>query len=339
MTGIEQSESNATRRENPSKSAIQLGPERNPGADGAAAASPEAVAVDAAQESACGTDDEFPLKNIKIGAQDKRGRKIIDVLWAVNDFKIYKTSWGINPHFSDAAKTAKDQREWYLALGSELSHLNHLIQLMEPWLMRMGRLVLRRVGKDPAVDATGIYYEREMARAIAQALTGDVEKAKTDLTVLAERLEKRVRNRGRVIYFGMCLLLATCVVGLAAILLPVPDATLSSEVTLAAMMGSIGALLSTAVGLRSLTIDASATLFMNLVYGGQRMLVGVLGAIVVYLALRAGIALEVFPGVGDGSPGDGPLDRYKLAFISLLAGFSERLVPNLLDRNGDTEGG
>ena len=76
---------------------------------------------------------------------------------------------------------------------------------------------------------------------------------------------------------------------------------------------------------------------MNWIYGGQRMLVGVLGAIVLYLAVRAGVATELLPGTSDVTAGAAepakPFDPYKLAFISVLAGFSERLVPNLLDRD------
>ena len=105
-----------------------------------------------------------------------------------------------------------------------------------------------------------------------------------------------------------------------------------SEIALAAIMGSLGALLSTAVGLRSLKIDASASLVMNWVYGGQRMLVGVLGAIVLYLAIRAGIASDLIPGLPTDPASDGSFGYYKLSFVSVMAGFSERLVPNLLDR-------
>ena len=336
---IERPEGHAPPTADPSETFIKLGHERRQAVDGQTPISPGSTAADAARKSACNSDEEFPLRKIEIGVKDKRGREILDVLWAVNDFKIYKTAWGINPQFSDNINVAKQQIERYLALGSELSELNHLIQLMEPWMLRVWRKIRRWISKESVAHTTSIYYEREMARAIAQALTGDVDKGKTDLKTLAERLEKRVRNRGRVIYFAVCLLLSMTVVIPAIILLPDENDTLRSEVMLAAMMGSIGALLSTAVGLRSLMIDATATLFMNLVYGGQRMLVGVLGAIVVYVALRAGIALEILPSVEGGTPIDSRLDRYELAFVSVLAGFSERLVPNLLDRNGDSSSG
>ena len=74
-----------------------------------------------------------------------------------------------------------------------------------------------------------------------------------------------------------------------------------------------------------------------LVVAGLTMLFGVLGAVVLFLAVRAGIALELIPGLPASASTVGSLDPYKLSFISILAGFSERLVPNLLDREADED--
>lgn len=270
--------------------------------------------------------DVFYLKDVVKDGVDKRGRKILDVLWAVEDFKIFKTERGISPHFSDDDAIAQKQRERYLSLGQELSRMNHLIHLLPGkwWQFDRGP-------GDEQDNATRVYYERELARGVAQALTGDPEQGRATLGALSKRLEKRLRNKGRVIYFAMCLFSALLIVLIASVFMRETIGINTSELAFAAIMGSLGALLSTAAGLRQLRIDASATLFMNWVYGGQRMLVGVLGAIVLYFAVRSGIALELIPGAA-GVSEDGNLNIYKLAFISVLAGFSERLVPNLLDR-------
>jgi hypothetical protein len=154
---------------------------------------------------------------------------------------------------------------------------------------------------------------------------------------LSHQLEKRLRNNGRVIYFSMCLAFTLAIGVLALFFILYPIGTDGRHVALAAIMGGVGALLSTAMGLRSLRIDAASVSFMNGLYGGQRMLVGVLGAIVLYVALRAGIASNMIPGINANAAET--LNSYELAFVSILAGFSERLVPNLLDRdhNGANE--
>lgn len=280
----------------------------------------------------CGTEvasHDYPLSAVKIGNEDQRGRLIIDVLWAVHDFKIFKTEKGISPQFSDNKTVAAEQRENYLKLGEELAHLNHLIQLL-PHLRYVKRIFRGRTAKSnvPAkANPIVYYYERELARAIAQALEGNAEVGKATLAALNKRLEERQRNKGRVIYFLICLISALLIVVLPSWFLLDNTGINWSEVALAAVFGSVGALFSTAVGLRNLRIDADATLFMNWIYGGQRMLIGVVGAIVVYLAMRAGFVLELLPGGNNSTLGPN-----EIAFMSVLAGFSERLVPNLLDR-------
>ncbi|WP_299615658.1 hypothetical protein [Pelagibius sp.] len=283
-----------------------------------------------------GDDESVSLKDIRPGKKDGRGREVLELLWAVEDFKIYKTAKGINPHFADGTDKARGQLQQYLKLGEELAQLNHLIHLQS---LRSWRFTWRN--EKPGFNPSDAYYERELARGIADALTGQPDRGKTTLAALSCRLEKRLRNKGRMINFGMCFVTTIVIVSIATLLLADPIGIDLEELALAAIMGSVGALLSTAVGLKNLKIDTGASLVMNWVYGGQRMLVGVLGAGVLYLALRAGVATEMIPGLSDAPaagalPGEPqPLEPYKLAFVSVLAGFSERLVPNLLDRNGD----
>lgn len=277
----------------------------------------------------------FSLSDVEIGKKDQRGRLVVDILWAVREFKIFKTEQGISLHFSDDVTTAAQQRELYLKLGEELSQLNHLIQLL-PRLRPRKKFLSRKGTEGPKfvtnLNPVSIFYERELARGIAQALVGDAEMGKATLASLAKRLEKRLRNKGRVRYFSVCLFSALAIVTFASWFLVNSTGIVWSEVAMAAIFGSVGALLSTAVGLRNLSIDADSTLFMNWIYGGQRMLVGVLGAITIYLALQAGVVLELLSGA-NGSSLVTPLDPHKIAFISILAGFSERLVPNLLERD------
>ena len=273
--------------------------------------------------------------------RDEIGRLIVEdpnVLWNGSDFRVYRTARGINPEFADNTAISRRQRERYLTLGEELAQLNHLIHLLShSWLQALGFKSMQ--GR----DLNRPYYEDEMVRGIVQAVAGDVTQGKATLEALAGRLEKRLCNKGRVTYFGVCLIV-TVLVAFAAWTVWFSSTGAIQEIALVAAAGAIGALLSSAAGLRALKIDPGATLFMNWIYGGQRMLVGVLGAVVLYLALRAGLATELIPGLpeagaGAALPKPAPLDPHKLAFVSILAGFSERLVPNLLDRRGDRAAG
>ena len=224
--------------------------------------------------------DEFPLSDLKEGAPDKRGKEVTDILWAVHDFKIYKTDKGISPQFSDDPALAETQRENYLSLGPELADLNN-------------------------------------------------------------RISKRLSNVLRVLYFTICVVATVAItVGLTIyteqMSSPATETILGLnmfDVSVAAVMGSLGALLSTAIGLRSLSIDPTATLTINITYAIQRMLVGVLGAVILHIALKSGLVNNLL-GTTQNTVAEGNTAG-KLAFLSVLAGFSERLVPNLLDRSAE----
>ncbi len=290
-------------------------------------------------------DNTFPLSALTRGGRDKRGRKVEDILWSVPDFKIYKTPEGVSPHFSDDAATSRKQMKHYLSLGAELAYLNHLNTVLAQGgathrlLQFVGRKIAAAASTDKPSAARSclVAVEREIARAIAQALSGDVEDGRETLKALTLRIEKKLRNTGRVKYFGVCVAVAAVIAAAAWWWFGDALAISSTELAIVAIMGSCGALLSTAVGLRSLQIDASASQFLNFVYGGQRMLVGVLGAVVLYFALKAGVLMDTIPWAAT-ADGDAA-DIHKLAFISVLAGFSERLVPNLLDRKAEGANG
>ena len=286
--------------------------------------------------------DAFPLSSLKIGAPDKRGRTVTDILWAVQDFKIYKTDKGISPQFSDDPEQARQQRQDYMALGPELADLNQQINLLKTGWGRMLAWLARKFGMSD--DPRLAYYERETSRGIAQALSGQPDEGRTTLADLSARISKRLSNILRVLYFSICVVATLEIaVGLAiytkTMTAPETETLLGLnvfELCVAAVMGCLGALLSTAIGLRSLAIDPAATLTINITYAVQRMLVGVLGAVVLHISLKSGIVSNLL-----GTTASAPMETdttYKLAFVSLLAGFSERLVPNLLDRAAETYG-
>lgn len=261
----------------------------------------------------------FPLKAVRTGGKDKRDRPIEDVLWAVHDFKIYKTPQGVSPHFSDDPVVAEEQRERYLKLGSQLAALDHLI----------GRLP----GGDGRRGSTNnrSYYEREMARGIAQALSGDEDAGRETMSHLTTVLEQKVGNVGRLYYFRMCFLVTAVVLLVGGLMLNLAPTGFDPGFAIAGMMGAVGALASVAVSLRGLSVDVGASAGLNFLYGGFRVFAGVIIALIVYLLLRSGIVTQLSATASDGAMD--MVNVYKLAFIAAAAGFAERLVPDLLNRD------
>lgn len=280
---------------------------------------------------------EFRLKDLRVGHPDPRGRMVRDILWSVNEFKIFKTDTGISPMFSDDPEVAQVQRKAYVALGPGIAEFNNLLAVLEP-------SVLPFTHKTFSMSATRqnalTLYERELARCIAGAFFGDLDGAQASLVRIREQLAARIRNAARVTHLLINIVLAlVAITGAMVFVLSGYQSRFGfdvKELGLAVMMGSVGALFSTTVRLQSMDVDPTIGQMMHWVYGGQRVLVGALGALVIYFGFRSGV-LDGFLQPPDGAvdPASGAYSVYWLSFVSVLAGFSERLVPNLLDSRAD----
>lgn len=261
-------------------------------------------------------DGDFPLSQVMPGKRDKRDRKILDVLWAVSQFRIYKTKFGISPHFSDDPQEAEKQQQRYLALGAKLSSVNHVLMTMP-------------FGRHP-------YFNREIARAIAQALKGLDEDGRKTLDAVERHAEKLRVAFGRISYLAVCLF----VVALMGAVLAYYGVASAPPIWLAAACGGMGALLSVAISVPTLAIDVETSFLMHYVNGVLRILIGIIGATICYIAIRAGAFGDLIPGIEviNDPAADPSLHRYAVAFVSVLAGFSERLIPDMLSRTAN-EGG
>ncbi len=287
----------------------------------------------------------FKLENLQPGKPDPRGRIVRDILWSMPDFKIFKTDVGISPIFSDESEVAAGQKDAYFAMGDGIAEFNHLIHAMRPiWPVRV---LLAGQSDSPAARARN-HYERELARCIAQALSGKIEEARSALARLHDRLGARVSNRGRITHLVVNTALVTLVI-ICSLIVVWSDSDFEfgyniKELAVAVMMGSVGALFSTSVRLRSMEVDPTVSLWMHIVYSIQRVLVGALGALILYFGFRSGIVTGLFQPLAETAPplaettvegaADAtaqPFDIYWLSFVSILAGFSEQLVPNLLE--------
>lgn len=277
-------------------------------------------------------EPEFRLRDLRPGQPDPRGRIVRDVLWAVSEFRIYKTDYGINPMFSDDPAEAKTQRENYLGMGSRIADFNHLISILKP---KINPFTQNEMPTGVAKMNTLVQVERELARCIAQALLGDPEGAKTSLAEIRERLAGQIRNRARVVHLLINVFLVICAVAGAMWFVASDYKSLfefnTKEFGLAVMMGSVGALFSTTVRLQSMEVDPTVSQYMHWVYALQRVLVGAIGALVIYFGFKSGVVNGLFQPVSGAVNLGEPFNPYWLSFVCMLAGFSERLVPNLLD--------
>src|SRR5262245_31010865 len=110
------------------------------------------------------------VEDYKVRGLDKRGRKVLDILWKTKDFVIFQHAGGISPHFADNDDLSRKQADRYIRLGPALSRINALLPPPE----KTGDSVRRRWSFFQTPDA---FLYRETARAIANALTDNHERA------------------------------------------------------------------------------------------------------------------------------------------------------------------
>ncbi len=180
----------------------------------------------------------------------------------------------------------------------------------------------------------GESVDREIARAISQALDGNVENAKRILTAVRGRLRNLRTLRGRLEYqtgsLAMTLLALVGFLVVAPPLLSNQDGSSFSPLLLAqvAACGGLGGFLSVAIGIRRVEIDPDAHWIVNGLAGALRIVIAVIGSIFVYCAIASELIL-----------GNLSLQASTAGIfaISIAAGFSETFVPNVLQQV--TQGG
>jgi hypothetical protein len=92
-------------------------------------------------------------------------------------------------------------------------------------------------------------------------------------------------------------------------------------------LGAIGAFFSVSIGINALKINSSITIPEMIYAGFIRILIGVIGAGVVFLLILGGWMLTAI---------DAQYQLWSYALFAFLAGFSEALVPNALKRAEDS---
>jgi len=220
---------------------------------------------------------------------------------------MFRHSSGISPHFSDDKNIAKNQRSAYAPIGPQLSKVNAL----------RSATVLRAESID-----------REIARAVYQCLEGDLKKAGETLDSVSLRLQNLINIQGRLQYQISCLV---TVLAFAMIYFAIryfsndkADNPLSIlRLASVAICGALGGFLSISIGLQKLAIDPDADQRINAIAGASRIVIAMIGSIFVYLMIVSRLLLTGL-NLLDSDAG--------IYAISMAAGFSGKLVPDILRR-------
>lgn len=178
---------------------------------------------------------------------------------------------------------------------------------------------------------SGVYlkaFRRLLGESLARALgEGKVDNALAILDQAEAYMNARSRERARIWYLSSSSLVTIVV------LLAVFSSWLfkneaagrigrtTFEILLGAGMGSLGALLSIITRSNQISMDASAGKPVHYLEAAARVIVGMIGAGIVALAIKANIILGTINSLNS---------LTLLIVVCIIAGASERIVPNLI---------
>ena len=283
-----------------------------------------------------------------LGEIDQHGRYINNIYQDKPDYLIYGTKQGItvfNPNYGPRGEQIYDAINDLTDLDAQFHILLHALFPEDP--SDLDRFIsLAGIVRATRYRIFGRYegrtkYESEYAALVAAVL--DDRSRLPAITVQMHDLFARMRmertHRMRVTFLTTNLF---CVFAVLIFFWGLQFSKFNmfgfdlKQFGIAAMMGGIGALFSTATSLKRLEMDPLLNPYVHLVYASQRILVGVLAAVILLFGFQSGVLFDLLSPPNSTAPefvstGNGETDLlYWIGFMSVLAGFSERLVPNLL---------
>jgi hypothetical protein len=247
--------------------------------------------------------------------EDNRGERIDLVFFKRPEFAIYQSGGKIVVQYADDDVLAKEQVAKIAELLPLKDRLQYLVQNMD----HPGRYHWQ-IAESLRL---GLYGQKDAAKNIMQAAIDDINGT-------------RVRN-GRVSYLFVTLMLVTLIV-LAAFVVSIaihgawfdqvepshkPDFL---RLDLAIASGAVGALFSCVWQLRARTVATDGDILSNAVDSLIRIVMGMVSAVALLLVIISDFSAKIAPILSDPA-----LDWKSVLVIGLLAGFVERLVPDLLE--------
>jgi hypothetical protein len=244
------------------------------------------------------------VESVELGRLNAYGEKV-DYIYTVNkDYVLYLTDTG-----AIRWSTNSNTRDTCLAL-----------------VMARASSIKGIADEGPGLSATD--NDQIVEAYITCASTGDTKAAFELLDTLKKRIIQRGTKRARLVYLSgsaVALLITILIVAFLTLLNSLADSFIF--ITYVAACGSLGGFLSVASGLKRINVDGQDRTRGNLLTGASRILIAIIGAVLLYFLIQGGIVL---PSIAQSN------SVYAIAAISVVAGFSETLVPNIL-RNVESQ--
>ena len=237
-------------------------------------------------------------------------------------YAVYRTASRVMVQFADDGTLGSEQRQSLAPVNPVRGRLNGIL---DEW--RNGRNEKRRRRADN--------FDRRIADALTLALQGHGDHAQTLFTGIEHDIDAERNSWARfqyLIWAAAATIVAIWIVtGLNALLdvgLFQPDRW---QMWLSAEVGTVGALFSIAIGIRNRTVVAELLSRDNIADACLRILIGAVGAAVLMAFI---LSDAVGFRLGGATVDAGTTNIYLIICMAFVAGFLERLVPDMLGRQG-----
>ena len=247
------------------------------------------------------------LCDLMSGKPDALGNTISQILWLGPNYAVYRSDDGVCVQFSDDAKEEMEQRQRFGTICSVLCELRYLTsQMRTRWWPSKRR---------------GILYDHNIASVIMLALEGNANEANRLAGKTLDLAVERATNDNTIRYIRACFIFASICVAIGFCFL----STMWSPYVIAAMFGAAGATFSVATRLQRFKLKPCNQSQMNYWMSVVRVSMGVLAAVALMLLIGTmPLATEIKGALKEG-------DWQIAAMLGLIAGFCERLVPNIIN--------
>lgn len=267
----------------------------------------------------------FSVADIHKGQNDSQENKIEEVYSRVPPkYAVYRTSERVVIQYADDSAKADEQRQNMATLNLVRAQISGLTA---DWTKSKLDSFRERSAK----------YDGRVASALILCLEGDGAAALASLNEIKEAILAERTSWGRFEYLISASILCAVSIGIFTFvqhnLFPFRDP--SSNLWLAARAGTVGAVFSIALAIHRRTVLTSLHRRDNIADAALRIVIGVIAAGVLVLIFNSKL-LPNFK-IGDASISGTDVSWQVILVIGFVAGFLERLVPDLLEQTAATK--
>ncbi len=254
----------------------------------------------------------------RVGELDRTGKLIEYIYHSTDDYIIYRTNkvvrWLFNKDLENAA-----YKEYEDSINKIIKDLGY-IEFKNP----------EEVERVETIN-------RLTAKGIRLALQKDENSAKEVLEIANDRLESFRKIDAKLRYLIASFYAANAIIFaiLFSIALPTfykkhiidifQEFSIQGHFIIAISCGALGGFLSVATGIKRIDIDPDSDV---MIAGMSRIFIAVISSVIIYIALRANLLPDLSQLLLNEESRQ--VDAWRVGFISVVAGFTESFVPNIL---------